>query len=123
MALPFFYPFKTKYYSIATTTTSGAPISSVPIVARCKYVGGYFAPNNAGTSTNVTGFDVIAFKDGSATATVISSGTSVTTTTGTLASPINVNAAATVFLNAGDVVATIGSTSQAGYVTHIVQEF
>src|SRR6185369_11403978 len=116
MAYPTVLPFKTRFYSCATTTTSGAPVSTVPIVSRCKYVGGYFTPNNAGTSTNVTGFDVLAFKAGSATATVISSGTSVTTTTGTLTSGINVNASATVFLNPGDVVTTVGSTSQAGVV-------
>jgi hypothetical protein len=122
MALPIFYPFKTKYYSTATTSSSGAPVSSVVVAARCKYVGGYFLPNNAGTSTNVTGFDVIAFLNGSTSGTVISSGTSVTTTTGTLASAINVTGAAT-YLNAGDVITTVGSTSQAGFVTHVVREF
>ena len=123
MALPIFYPFKTKYYSVATTSSSGAPVSTTVVAARSKYMGGYFLPNNAGTSTNVTGFDVIAFLGGSTTGTVISSGTSVTTTTGTLASPINVNGPNAVFLAAGDIITTVGSTSQAGFVTHIVQEF
>lgn len=123
MALPIFYPFKTKYYTTATTSSSGTPVSTTVIVARSKYVGGYFVPNNAGTSTNPTGFDVIAFIAGSATGTVISSGTSVTTTTGTLGSPITVTSTSVVFLNPGDVVTTVGSTSQGGYVTHIVQEF
>ena len=123
MAYPVLFPYKMRTYSVATTTSSGAPISTAVMVSRCKYVGGYFVPNNAGTSTNVTGFDVLAFLGGSATATVISSGTSVTTTTGTLGSPVNVNAAATIVLNPGDVVVTVGSTSQGGFVSHIVQEF
>ena len=108
MAYPVLFPYKMRTYSVATTTSSGAPSSTAVMVARCKYVGGYFAPNNAGTSTNVTGFDVLAFLGGSATATVISSGTSVTTTTGTLGSPVQVNAAATIVLNPGDVVVTAG---------------
>ncbi len=123
MPLSQFYPLKTRTYSIATTTTSGAPVGTAVIVGRCKYLGGYFAPNNAGTATNVTGFDVLAFKDGAATATVISSGTSVTTTTGTQGTAVTMNSSATVFLNPGDVVVTVGSTCQAGFVTHIVQEF
>lgn len=122
MALPIFYPFKTKYYSVATTSSSGAPVSTAIVAARCKYVGGYFLPNNAGTSTNVTGFDVIAFKGGSTSGTVISSGTSVTTTTGTLASSIKLSTGV-IYLDAGDIITTVGSTSQAGFVTHIVQEF
>ena len=122
MALPIWYPFKTRVYAVATTTTSGAPTSGVVVVQRCQYLGGWFAPNNAGTSTNVTGFDVLAFKDGATTATILSSGTSVTTTPGTLASPITIDST-TVYLKAGDVILTVGSTCQAGYVTHIVREF
>jgi len=123
MALAQLYPFRTRTYSVATTSSSGAPVSTAVMVGRCKYVAGWFAPNNAGTSTNVTGFDVLAFLAGSATATVISSGTSVTTTTGTLGSPVTITSTASVFLNPGDVILTVGSTSQAGFVTHVVQEF
>lgn len=123
MALPIFYPFKTRMYQVATTTSSGTPTSSIVIAARCKYVGGYFVPNNAGTGTNVTGFDVVAFQGGAATSVTLSSGTSVTTTTGTLGTAFNMTSTGVVYLNAGDVVMTLGSTSQGGYVTHIVQEF
>ena len=123
MALFTPYPLKNRTYSVATTSSSGAPVSTAVMVGRCKYITGWFAPNNAGTSTNVTGFDVIAFLAGSATATVISSGTSVTTTTGTLGSQVTVTSTASVFLNPGDVILTVGSTSQAGFVTHVVQEF
>lgn len=122
MAFPTSLPLKDRVYTAATTTSSGAPVSSVVVVARCKYVGGFFVPNNAGTSTNVTGFDVLAFLSGSASAATISSGTSVTTTTGTLATAVAVNPTA-VFLNPGDVIATVGSTCQAGFFSHLVQEY
>jgi hypothetical protein len=123
MAFPFIPQFRFRHYATATTSSSGAPVATSVVVSRCKYVGGWFAPNNAGTSTNVTGFDVFAFLGGATTATVISSGTSVTTTTGTLASPVNVTATAIVYLNPGDIIITAGSTCQAGFVTHLVQEF
>ena len=122
MAYPFFPPFKTKYYSVATTSTSGAPISTVVVAARCKYVGGWYLPNNiAGTGTNVTGFDALAFQGGSATATVITSGVSVTTSTGTLA--VQFAPTTAVYLSAGDILQTLASTGVGGFVTHVVQEF
>ena len=135
MALPIFYPFKTKYYATATTSTSGAPTSTVVVAARCKYVGGYYLPNQiAGTGTNVTGFDVL-FATGATSTTVptfttISSGVSVTTSTGTFAIPFGPNTSngsafstATVYLNAGDILFTVASTGVGGFITHIVQEF
>jgi hypothetical protein len=123
MSYPFIPNFKQRQYVDATTSSSGAPVGSVVVINRCKYVGGWFLPNNAGTSTNVTGFDVIAFLGGSATSVTISSGTSVTTTTGTLASPVNITATAAVLMNPGDVISIVGSTCQGGFYTHIVQEF
>jgi len=123
MALPFIPKFRYRTYADATTSSSGAPVGTVVITNRCKYVGGWFVPNNAGTSTNVTGFDVVAFLNGSATATVISSGTSVTTTTGTLGSPVTITSTAAVILNPGDVISIIGSTCQGGFYSHVVEEF
>jgi len=123
MSYPYIPQFRFRHYVSATTTTSGVPVATSIVVSRCKYIGGWFAPNNAGTSTNVTGFDVFAFLGGATSATVISSGTSVTTTTGTLASPVNITATSVVYMNSGDIIVTAGSTCQAGFVTHIVQEF
>ncbi len=124
MALPFIPYLKNRYYSVATTSTSGAPISTVVVASRCKYLSGWYAPNNiAGTGTNVTGFDVLAFIGGGVTGTVISSGTSVTTSTGTGSSPINVTATSAVFLNPGDIIQTLASTGVGGFVTHVVGEF
>src|SRR5271154_805019 len=123
--LPFISPFHYKYYSVATTSTSGAPTSQVTVVARCKYLGGWSSPNNAITisSTGTDGFDVLAFIGNSATATVISSGTSYTSTTGTQGVQINVTSTAVVYLNPGDLIVTAGSTSPGAFMTHIVQEF
>lgn len=121
MAIPIYFNFKTRYYTVATTSSSGAPTSFCTVAARCKVVGTVFLPNNAGTSTNVTGYDVVAFQGNSATATVVTSGASVTTSTGTFGTLVL--AANNVYLNAGDVIATLGSTSQGGFVTHIVGEF
>jgi len=123
MSYPFIPQFKHRYYVDATTSSSGAPVGTCVVVNRGKYVGGWFVPNNAGTSTNVTGFDVVAFLSGSATAVTISSGTSVTTTTGTLATPVNITATSAVLLNPGDVISIIGSTCQGGFYTHVIQEF
>ena len=123
--LPFIRNFMYRYYSVATTSSSGAPTSQVVVASRCKYIGGWVAPNNAVTisSTGTQGTDVVAFIGNSATATVISSGTSITTTTGTQGTPISVTSTAAVFLNPGDIIATLGSTFPGGFVTHIVQEF
>jgi len=123
MSYPFIPQFKYRVYADATTSSSGTPIGTIVVVSRCKYVGGWFCPNNAGTSTNVTGFDVVAFLGGSATSVTISSGTSVTTTTGTLATPVNVTATSAILLNPGDLITILGSTCQGGFYSHIVQEF
>ncbi len=132
MALPIFYPFKNRYYSVATTSTSGTPASTVVVVARCKYVGGYYVPNQiAGTSTNATGFDVLTITQATSVSSglvsVISSGVAVTTSTGTLAIPFGPNFAtantSNIYLNAGDIITTIASTGVGGFITHIVQEF
>ncbi len=117
---------KVRYLYSATTTASGTPTAFTPIPARCKYIGTYYLPNNAGTGANVEGYDVLAVLNASlsvpaTTLTNVSSGIVVTTSTGTFAS---YGAAQTnVFLNAGDILVTAGSTLQGGFVTHVVQEF
>ncbi len=123
--LPFKSNFQNRYYSCATTTTSGSPVSTVVVVNRCKYVGGWIATNQVNTivSTGTQDYDVIAFQNNSATATVISSGTSFTTTTGTQGVPVTITATAAVYLAAGDLLVTVGSTASGAFVTHIVTEF
>ncbi len=118
--------FRTRYLYSATTSASGTPTAFTPVPARCKYIGTYFLPNNAGIGTNVEGYDVLAaLHNGSATPattlTNVTSGAVVTTSTGTFASfaPAGIN----LFLNANDVLVVAGSTLQGGFVTHVVQEF
>ncbi len=131
MALPIFYPFKNKYYSVATTSTSGAPISQVVVAARCKYLGGYFIQNNLQASKANDSFDVVSITQATSVSSglvsIITSGQVITTSTGTLAQPFGPNfsalSTASAYLNAGDVIVTLGSTQFAGWFTHIVQEF
>ncbi len=126
------FSFKKKYYSVATTSTSGAPTSTVVVANRGKYLGGYYVPNQiAGTGTNATGFDVQILTGASSTvastATDVSSGVVVTTSTGTLAIPFGpfVSGAGTkqFYVNAGDILFTVASTGVGGFITHIVEEF
>ena len=134
MALPKIPQLLNRYYSTATTSTSGAPISTVVVAQRCKYLGGWYVPNQTvGTGTNGTGFDVLAYIGASSTtiptAFVISSGVTVTTSTGTLAAPFAGQGGTTpfstvaVYLNPGDSIQTVGSTLVGGFVTHVVGEF
>ena len=134
MAFPKIPQLRDRYYTTATTSTSGAPISTVVIAQRCVYKGGWYVPNQTvGTGTNATGFDVLAYIGASSTtvptAFVLSSGVSVTTSTGTLATPFggqngtNAGSTATVYLNPGDSIQTVGSTLVGGFVTHVVGEF
>ncbi len=131
MALPIFYPFKNKYYSVATSSTSGAPISTVVVAARCKYMGGYFVPNNLQASKANDSFDVVSVTQAtsltSGLVSILTSGVTVTTSTGTLSAPfgpfVSGGTTAASYLNAGDLIVTLGSTCFAGWFTHIVQEF
>ena len=122
---------KNRYYSVATTSTSGTPSSTVVVATRCKYLGGWYVPNQiAGTSTNVTGFDVLTITQATSVSSglvsVVTSGVSVTTSTGTLAIPFGPafgTTTAVMYLNPGDIINTIASTGVGGFITHIVQEF
>ena len=132
--LPLIPKFRNRYYSVATTSTSGTPASTVVVVSRCKYLGGWYVPNQiAGTGTNVTGFDVLAITQATSVASglvsVISSGVSVTTSTGTFATAFGGQGGSTpgstqlIYFNPGDVINTIASTGVGGFITHVVEEF
>lgn len=132
MAYPQIPFFKNRYYSVATTSTSGAPLSTVVVVTRCKYLGGWFVPNNAGSAA-ANSFDVLsctqATSISSGLISVLSSGVTVTSSTGTFATAFGGQANSTlgstsiVYLNPGDLILTVGSTCQAGFLTHVVGEF
>jgi hypothetical protein len=129
--LPQFLPqFKNRYYSVATTSSSGTPTSQVVVVSRCKYLGGYFAPNQAG-GASPNGFDVLSVTQATSVSSglvsTITSGVSVTTSTGTLGIPFGPFASGSTtglqFLSPGDLILTVASTCQGGFITHVVQEF
>jgi hypothetical protein len=138
MAYPQNPYLKNRYYNTATTSTSGAPTSTVVVASRCKYMGGYYVPNQLASSPSGNTFDVITITQASSVflgaVTVIASGVGVTTSTGTLAIPFGPIASSTstasavssgvaTFLNPGDLIVTLGSSLQGGYVTHVVGEF
>jgi hypothetical protein len=132
MALALIPKFRNRYYSCATTSSSGAPISTVVVVSRCKYLGGWFVPNNAGSAAS-NSFDVLSVTQAtslsSGLVSVLTSGVTVTTSTGTFATAFGGQGGSTpgstaiVYFNPGDLILTVGSTTQAGFVTHVVEEF
>ena len=127
--------FRTRYYSVATTSTSGAPTSTVIVASRCKYLGGWFVPNQiAGTGAQAEGFDVVSITGATSVATgslaVISSGVAVSSSTGAFATPFSgvgataaTGVSSALLLNPGDLIVTLASTCQSGFITHIVGEF
>ena len=134
MALALIPKFRNRYYSVATTSTSGTPASTIVVVTRCKYLGGWYVPNQiAGTGTNVTGFDVLSCTQATSVSSglisVLSSGVAVTTSTGTFATAFGGQGGSTptstslVYLNPGDCIFTIASTGVGGFITHVVEEF
>ncbi len=132
MPLAILPQLKNRYYSVATTSTSGAPISQVVVASRCKYLGGWFINNNLQASKANDSFDVVSITAATSLTSglvgIISSGVTVTTSTGTLGTGFagagNSSAGtAAVYLNPGDAIVTLGSTCFAGWFTHIVGEF
>lgn len=128
MPYPQLYPFRTRIYDGPTTSTSGAPTHTAVVVGRCKYVGTWYVPNQiAGTGTNVTGYDVLCVTGATSTnapsLTVLTSGATVTTSTGTFAQFTAAGNSTTVNLNPGDVIFTAFSTGVGGFVSHVTQEF
>ena len=125
MSYPVFYPFKSRVYN--STMTSSNTTSAVAVAARAKLLNVWYAYNAAQTSAG--GVDITV--NGS---TVTGAGGIATTTTtaGTSVQlySIGSNSAASlnstggiVYLNAGDVLGTSGSSQAAGTVTFVVQEF
>ncbi len=123
---------KNRYYSVATTSTSGAPISQVVVASRCKYLGGWFINNNLQASKANDSFDVVTITAAtsltSGLVTPVSSGVTITTSTGTLGTAFGgqggtPGATTATYLNPGDSIVTLGSTCFAGWFTHVVGEF
>ena len=129
--------FRTRYYSVATTSTtvSPSPSTTVIVASRSRYLGGWFLPQNiSGTGAQVEGFDVMSITGAtsltSGIVTVIASGIVITTSTGAFATPFcgAGNSAVTamssaLLFNPGDIIETVGSTMTGGFFTHIFGEF
>ncbi len=116
MAYHTYYPFKVRTYTATTTATNGQ--TTVPVVARCRYVGGFYA------TTPLTSFATAAYsRTVSINGTAITGlNTTITTSTGDSATNLGAPTANT-FLKAGDVLTTVASSCIGGTITHIVQEF
>ena len=120
MALPFFYPFKTRMYQVTTTTSNSQ--NTVGVAARAKYISASYATMSSQSHTAV---GAITVKTGvAAGVTVISTIAGlVTTSTGDSATLITPDATTVVYLKAGDTLVTTLSSVVGGTVTHVVQEF
>ena len=138
MAYPQNPYLKYRYYNTATTSSSGAPVSTVVVASKCKWIGGYLVTNQLQASKTNDSFDVVSITQATslvAGATlVLSSGVAICTSTGTFACAFGgvptvppstsslPSTPAAVYLNPGDLLVTLGSTSFGGFVTHVVQE-
>ena len=117
MAYPTFYPFKSKYYD-ASSTSSNAIIST-PVVARGKYITAYFATTPMQSQTAAANTCEVLINN----SVVVSSGTAVTTSTGTGSTQIPITATSVIYVNPGDAIVTVLSSCVGGTITHVVQEF
>lgn len=126
MALPIFYPFKTRVLN-ATSTTSNA-VMSVAVPARAKLVNAFYAttPQQSQTAAGTADITVNGSTAGTAGGATGWTGIAVTTSTGSSSTNLgaaNTGTVATQFLNAGDVLATVYSSCVGGNTTFVVQEF
>lgn len=117
MAYPTFYPFKSRHYQASSTTSNS--LMTTPVVARGRYITGYFATTPMQSHTAATNTCETLVNN----SVVVSSGTAVTTSTGTVGTQIPVTATSVIFVNPGDVLVTVLSSCVGGTMTHVVQEF
>ena len=128
---PFQPTFKSLFLDGATTSTGGAEIK-VTVPARCKYLNTTLSIWGT-TAGGTSGFDVFYYPAGlgfaatsSPTIVVLSSGFSITTTSGNVSFLVNTTSSG-VYLNQGDILGVSGSTGIAGVTgysfCHNLQEF
>lgn len=124
MAYPTFYPFKTRVINTATTSTAATCV--VPVPARAKFVGGYIATNGAVANT-VPGVWEIDWSGATSTSTpaVITGLSNITSTTTTTAvQSVQIPIPAPIFyVNAGDVLSVVGSSTPGFSASLVLQEF
>jgi|SRR6185437_3260815 len=114
MALPIFYPFKTKYFT-ATSTSSNSQVS-IPIPARAKLLTAWVATTTAASQTAAG--TVAVTQNG----TTVITAASITTSTGNGSTNLG-NPSSATYLAAGDVLATVASSVVGYSATFVVQEF
>ena len=124
MAIPFLYPFKTRVLN-ATSTTSNT-IMSVAVPARCKLINAFYATTSLASQTAVGTADITVNGSTAGTAGGFAGWTGITVTTSTGNSSTNLGtgvSAGAQYLNQGDVLATVISSSVGGSVSYVVQEY
>ncbi len=122
--------FKNLFLTATTSTTAGAEIK-IAIPCRVKYLSTLISVMGT-TAGGTSGFDVFAYQGGfgggvaSPTITIITSGASITTSSGNVTFEVGTTLTFPVLLNKGDILGVSGSTGIAGLsgfsVTHILQE-
>ena len=128
---PFSPSFKTLFLDGATSSTGGAEVK-VTVPCRCKYLSTTLSIWGT-TAGGTSGFDVFFYPAGLGFATtsspavvVISSGLSITTTTGNVSFDLT-STSSNIYLNKGDILGCSGSTGISGVTgysfVHNLQEF
>lgn len=131
MAYPFYPTIRNLFLTAATSSTAAAEIK-VAVPCRAKYVSTLISVWGT-TAGGTSGFDVFAYQGGlgggtsSPTITIITSGASITTSSGNVTFEVGSTLTTPVIFNKGDVIGVSGSTGIAGVsgysVTHTLQEF
>lgn len=123
MALPFVYPFKSRVLN-ATSTTSNS-ITPVAVPARAKLVNAYWVPaNTVLASSGTIDITVNGTTAGLAGGNTGWTGISISSSTGAASTNLGSGVSAGVqYLSAGDVLATVISSSVGGTISFVVQEF
>jgi len=116
---------KTRAYSEASSTTTGAPIVTVPVPFRAKYLYTVLTQTNYVSQTGA-GLVNLAVNGSTATADSFVTNPIITVTTSTGNGPgftsQNANTAV-LYLNQGDSLTTVGSSMCPYTIAHILQEF
>ncbi len=123
MALSVLYPFKTRVLN-ATSTTSNS-ITPVAVPARAKLINAYWVPaNTVLASSGTIDITVNGTTAGIAGGFTGWTGIAISSSTGTISTNLGAAVSAGVqYLNAGDVLATVISSSVGGTMSFVVQEF
>lgn len=119
MALPIFYPFKTRYYTASSSSTAAGTIASVGVAARGKLIGATLTTNSQTTHSQATNAVDITVNGSTVTGW---GGLVVTTSTGNSATVFG-PPTATTYVKPGDVLSTVTSSVAGNCTVFIVQEF